>query len=73
MLLMLLSTLRVIRQLIYGNNYSFLLILNLAYENTVNWGRKWLLGFNTGKTHLVSFERSKHSGAVDVKNYLLGC
>ena len=26
--------------------------------DTVDWGRKWLVDFNTGKTHLVSFDQS---------------
>ena len=43
----------------------------------VNWGRKWLVDFNTGKTQLISFELSKLNlfhlsclmtlGAIDVK------
>ena len=35
--------------------------------DTVNWGRKWLIDFNAGKTQLVSFDRSKNTGAIDVK------
>ena len=31
------------------------------------WGRKWLVGFNNGKTQLVSFGRSSNTGAIDVK------
>ena len=34
---------------------------------TVDWGRKWLADFNAGKTQLVSFDRSKNTGAIDVK------
>ena len=47
--------------------------LELAFEvesdlqDTVDWGRKWLVDFNAGKTQLVSFDRSKNSGAIDVK------
>ena len=33
----------------------------------MNWGRKWLVDFNAGKTQLVSFDRSKNTGAIDVK------
>ena len=33
----------------------------------VDWGRKWLVDFNAGKTHLVSFNQSKNTGAIDVK------
>ena len=40
--------------------------LNLTNE-TLNWGRKWLVNFNAGKTQLVSFDQSKNIGAIDVK------
>ena len=33
----------------------------------MNWGRKWLLDFNTGKTQAVSFYQSNNTGAIDVK------
>ena len=33
----------------------------------MDWGRKWPVDFNAGKTQLVSFDRSKNTGAVDVK------
>ena len=36
-------------------------------RDTVDWGRKWLVDFNAGKTQLVSFNRSKNIGAIDVK------
>ena len=36
--------------------------------NTVDWGKKWLVDFNTGKNQLVSFYWSKSTGAIDVKN-----
>ena len=35
--------------------------------DTVDWGRKWLVDFNAGKTQLVSFDWSKKTGAIDVK------
>ena len=35
--------------------------------DTVNWGRKWLVDFNAGKTQLVSFDQSNNTGAIDVK------
>ena len=41
--------------------------MNLNLRNTVDWGRKWLVDFNAGKTQLVSFDRSKNTGAIDVK------
>ena len=34
---------------------------------TVDWGWKWLADFNAGKTQLVSSDRSKNTGAIDVK------
>ena len=33
----------------------------------MDWGKKWLVDFNTGKTQLVSFDRSNNTGAIDVK------
>ena len=36
-------------------------------RDTVDWGRKWLVDFNPGKTQLVLFERSKNTGTIDVK------
>ena len=47
--------------------------LELAYElksdlkNTVDWGKKWLVDFNTGKNQLVSFDQSNNTGSIDVK------
>ena len=58
MLIILLSILTVIRHLICGNNFSWVLNLNLIYENliTVDWGKKWHVEFNAGKTQLVLFD-----------------
>ena len=47
----------------------------------MDWGRKWLVDFNAGKTQLVSFDQSNNTGAIDVKmdesaleeNHLLIC
>ena len=36
-------------------------------RDNVDWGRKWLVDFNAGKTQLVSFDRSKNTGAIDAK------
>ena len=66
MLMILPQILTVIRHLICGNHLSGLLNLNLIYE-TVDWGKKWLVDFNAGKTQLVSFERSNNNGSIDVK------
>ena len=35
--------------------------------DTVDWGRKWLVDFNAGKTQLVSLDLSNNTGAIDVK------
>ena len=58
MLIILLSILTVIRHLICGNNFNWVLNLNLIYENliTVDWGKKWHVEFNAGKTQLVLFD-----------------
>ena len=66
MLMILLSILSVIGHLICGNNLNWLLNLNLIYE-TLDWGKKWLVGFNAGKTQLVLFDWSNNSGSIDVK------
>ena len=36
-------------------------------QDTVDWGKKWLVDFNAGKTQLVSFDQSNNTGAIDVK------
>ena len=47
--------------------------LELDYElesdlqDTVDWSKKWLVGFNAGKTQMVSFDLSNNSGSIDVK------
>ena len=33
-------------------------------RDTVDWGRKWLVDFNAGKTQLVSFDRSKNTSVL---------
>ena len=39
--------------------------LNLIYE-TLDWGSKWLVDLNDRKTQLISFDRPKNTGAIDV-------
>ena len=63
MLMLLLSILRVIRRLICGNNLNLLLNLNLI-RDTMDWGKRWLVEFNAGKTQLVSFDRSNDTGSM---------
>ena len=33
----------------------------------MDWGKKWLVDFNAGKTQLVSFDWSNNNGSIDVK------
>ena len=36
-------------------------------QNTVDWGKKWLVDFNAEKTQLVLFDQSNNTDAIDVK------
>ena len=36
-------------------------------RDMMDWGKKWLVDLNTGKTQLVSFDRSNNNGSIDVK------
>ena len=33
----------------------------------MDWGKKWLVDFNAGKTQLVSFDWSYDNGSIDLK------
>ena len=33
----------------------------------MDWGKKWLVDFNAGKTQLVSFDQSNNNGSIDAK------
>ena len=35
--------------------------------DAVNWGKKWLVDFNAGKTQLLLFDWSNNNGSIDVK------
>ena len=35
----------------------------------MDWGRKWLVDFNAGKTQLISFDWSNNMGDTAVKMY----
>ena len=39
--------------------------LEYDLQDIVDWGKKWLIDFNTGKTQLVLFDWSNN--AIDVK------
>ena len=36
-------------------------------QDTVDWGKKWLIDFSAGKTQLVLFDWSNNNGSIDVK------
>ena len=67
MIMIILSTLTVIRRLICGNNWSWLPELESDQRATRDWRWKWLADFNAEKAELVSFDWSNNSGAIDVK------
>ena len=33
----------------------------------MDWCKKWLVDFNTGKAQLVSFDQSNNTGSIDVR------
>ena len=41
--------------------------LKYDLQDTVEWGRMWLVDFNAGKTQLLSLGWSNHAGAIDAK------
>ena len=65
MLMIPLSTLNAIRHLICDLELASELESDL--RDTVDWGRRWLVDFNAGKTQLVLFVWSKNTDAIDVK------
>ena len=36
-------------------------------QDTVDWGRKWFVDFNAGRTQLVVFDQSYNTGTIDMK------
>ena len=41
--------------------------LGSKLRDTVDWGKKWFVDPNAGKTQLVSFDRSNNNGSIDMK------
>ena len=66
-MLLLISTLSVIRHLICDNNLNWFLNLNLIYEKIKTGGKRWPVDFNAGKTQLVSFDWSNNNSFIDMK------
>ena len=46
---------------------EFAFELESDLQDTVDWGKKWIVDFNAGKTQLVLFNRSNNNGSIDVK------
>ena len=38
-----------------------------SFDMKQNWGKKWLVDLNAGKTQLVLFHQSNNTGAIDLK------
>ena len=41
--------------------------LEFDLQDTVDWGKKWLVDFNAGKTKLVSLDQFNNIGSIGVK------
>ena len=41
--------------------------LEYDLRGLLDWGRKWLVDFNAGKSQLVSFDWPNNTGAIEVK------
>ena len=65
LLMILLSSLNVIWHL--WQQLELASELKSDLQDTVDWGRKSLVGFNAGKTQLVLLGKSNNTGAIDVK------
>ena len=44
-------------------------VLESDLQDTVDWGKKWLVDFNAEKTHLVSFDWSNNNRSIDMNMY----
>ena len=62
-LMILLFILCVTRHLICGDNSE----LESDLQGTVDWGKKWLVDLNAGKSQLVLFDWSNNTCSIDVK------
>ena len=41
--------------------------LESGVSDTMDWDRKWLVNFNSGKAQLISFDQSNNTSAIDKK------
>ena len=67
MLMRLLSTLKCDQASDLWQQLELASELKSDLRDTVDWGKKWLVDFNAGKTQLVSFDQSNNTDAIDVK------
>ena len=67
MLMILLSNLKCDQTPDLWQQLEFASELESDPQDTVDWGRKWLVDLNAGKTQLVSFDQSRNTGTIDVK------
>ena len=73
MLMILLSVQSVIRHLISDllsdrwQQLELISELESDLRDTVDWGKKWVVDFNAGKTQLVLFDQSNNNSSIDVK------
>ena len=67
MLMILLTVVNVIRYLILWQQPELASEFESDLRDTVDWGKKWLVDFNAGKTQLVSFDQSNNNCSIDVK------
>ena len=65
--MILLSILCVITHLICGQQPELASELESDLQDIVDWGKKWLVDFNAGKTQLVSIDQSNNNVFTDVK------
>ena len=56
-----------IRHLICGKKVKLAFELESDLQDTVGYGRKWILHFNGGKTHFALFVQSNIAGAIMLK------
>ena len=67
MMMILLSTLSVIKSIICGNQLKLASLVETDLRDTAGWGKKWIVDFNAGKTQLVLFDWSNNTGSIHVK------
>ena len=47
--------------------YELAFELESDLRDTVDWGYRWLVDFNAGKTQVVSLDQRNNNGSIDVK------